>query len=175
MGYHIRKAVKELKLNEKDYVFFPVNDNKELDSEGDSHWSLLVYASDEKHRGFYHHDPLGSANLQHATELMERLSETSVFPKFKIIEEISPKQINNYECGIYTLIYAGTLARDIAKGVDHKRFNITPEEVSKCRKTLRQRVSVEKLKFEKEKKAKEIKQDNIKKINNDNIKRTGSH
>merc|ERR1712179_756577 len=147
MGYHIRKAVKELKLNEKDYIFFPVNDNKELDSEGGSHWSLLVYASDEKHRGFYHYDPLGSANLQHATELMERLSETNVFPKSKIIEEISPKQINNYDCGIYTLIYAGTLARDIAKGADHKRFNITPEEVSKCRKTLQQKISVEKGKF----------------------------
>ena len=107
--------------------------DKELDSEGGSHWSLLiVYASDEKHRGFYHHAPLGSANLQHATDLMERLSETNVFPKSKIIEEISPKQINNYDCGIYTLIYAGMLARDIAKGADPKMFNITPEEVFKC-------------------------------------------
>ena len=172
---HVGGTVKDLKLNENDYVFFPVNDNNKLDGEGGSHWSLLVYASDEKHRGFYHHDPIGSANLQHATELMERLSKANVFFKSKIIEAVSPKQINNYDCGIYTLIYAGMLARDIAKGADPKMFNITPEEVFKCRKTLQQKISVEKGIFEKEKKAKEIKQDNIKKINNDNRKQTGSH
>ena len=67
------------------------------------------------------------------------------------------------------------LARDIAKGADPKTINITPEEVIKCRKTLRQKISVEKGIFEKNKKANEIKQDNIKKIDNDNRKQTGNH
>ena len=133
-------------------MFFPVNDNNKLDGEGGSHWSLLVYASDEKHRGFYHHDPIGRANLQHATELMERLSKADVLFKTKIKEADSPKQINNYDCGIYTLIYAGMLARDIAKGADPKTINITPEEVIKCRKTLWQKISVEKGLFEKKRK-----------------------
>ena len=71
-SYHIANTVKDLKLNENVYVFFSVNDNNKVDSEDGSHWSLLVYASDGNHRGFYHHDPIGSANLQHKTELMER-------------------------------------------------------------------------------------------------------
>ena len=61
-------------------MFFPVN-NK-LDGNVGSHWSLLVYASDKKHRGFYYHDPIGRANLQHATELMERMSKPNVWKNF---------------------------------------------------------------------------------------------
>ena len=171
----VGNTMKELKLTEKDYVFFPVNNNNKLDGEGGSHWSLLVYASDRKHRGFYHHDPIGGANHQHAIELMEGLSKADVFFKTRMIEADSPKQINGYDCGIYILIYAGMLAKDIAKGVDPKRINITPEEVIKCRKTLRQRISVEKGLFEKDKKAKETKQDNIIKKNNDNRKQTSNH
>ena len=119
-------------------VFFPVNGNK-LDGESRNHWSLLVYASDEKHRSFYHHDPIGRANLWHATELMEKLSKADAFFEYKMIEANNPKQVNSYDCGIYTSIYAGMLAKDIAKGADPMAINITPNEVNKCRKTLRQK------------------------------------
>ena len=44
--------------------------------------------------------------------------------------------------------YAGMLARDIANGADPKLVNITPEEVNKCRKTLRQKIWVEKGRLE---------------------------
>ena len=67
------------------------------------------------------------------------------------------------------------LARAIANRADPKLINITPEEVSKCRKTLRQKISVEKGLFEKEKKANEIKQNNIKKVNNKNGGQTNNH
>ena len=63
----VARTVKDLKLNEMDYVFFPVNDNDKLDGEGGSHWSLLVYVSGKRHGGFYHHDPINGANLRHAT------------------------------------------------------------------------------------------------------------
>ena len=78
-SYLVAKTVKDLKLNEKDYVFFPVNNNNKLDGEGGSHWSLLVYASDKRHRGFYHHDPISGTNLQHATELMEFIKGQHIF------------------------------------------------------------------------------------------------
>ena len=80
---HVRGTVKDLKLNEKDYIFFSDNNNNKLDGEGGTHWSLLVYTSDEKHRGFYLHDSIGRANLHHATELMERLSKADVSFKKK--------------------------------------------------------------------------------------------
>ena len=50
------------------------------------------------------------------------------------------------------------LASDITNGFDPKLINITPEEVSKCRKTLRQKISAEKETLEKEKKSNENKQ-----------------
>ena len=171
---HVRGTVKDLKLDENNYVFLPVNDNNKLDGEGGSHWSLLVYAADEKHRGFYHHDPIGRANLQHATELMERLSKADGFFKNKMNEADSPKQINNYDCGIYASIYAGMLAKGIAEGADPKVPNITPEEVIKCRKTLRQKIRAEKELLDKDRKANKVKQSNTKNINNDNRKQTNN-
>ena len=68
---HVRGTVKDLKLSEKDYIFFSVSDNNQTDGEGGTHWSLLMYSSDEKQGGFYHHDPMGRANIHHAVELME--------------------------------------------------------------------------------------------------------
>ena len=82
-----------------------------------------------------------------------------------------PKQINEYDYGIYILIYAGMLANDIAKGVYPKMINITPAEVTKCKKTLQQRITLEKGLIEKDKKANETEQDKIKKNNNDNKNR----
>ena len=78
--------------------------NNKLNGEGGSHWSLLIYVSDNKHRGFYHHDPMGNANLKHATELMEGLSKADVHFKTKVTEVVGPRQINGYDCGVYVLI-----------------------------------------------------------------------
>ena len=49
-----------------------------------------------------------------------------------------------------------------------KMINITPEEVSKCRKTLRQKISVMKETLEKEKKSNETEQNGNKNVNNNN-------
>ena len=67
------------------------------------------------------------------------------------------------------------LANDIANGVYPKMINITPAEVIKCRRTLRQRISLEKGLIEKDKKANETEQDKIKKNNNDNKKQISNH
>ena len=60
------------------------------------------------------------------------------------------------------------LASNITNGADPKLINIMPEEVSKCRKTLRQKISVVKENLEKEKKTNETKQTINKKVNNKN-------
>ena len=106
---------------------------------------------------------------------MERLSKADASFKKKMNKADCPKQINSCDCGIYTLIYAGMLAKDIAKGADTMAINIMPDEVVKCRKTLRQRINIEKGLFEKDRKTNESKQDNTKKINNDNRKQTSNH
>ena len=91
----VAKTVEDLKLKEKDYVFFPVNNNDKVDGEGGSHWSLLVYISDKRHVKFYHHDPISGANHRHANELIKNLSKANTFFKSKPkIEVVVPKQIN---------------------------------------------------------------------------------
>ena len=49
-------------------------------------------------------------------------------------------------------------------------LNIMPAEVTKCRRALRQRITLEKGLIEKDKKANETEQDKMKKNNNDNKK-----
>merc|ERR1711874_444940 len=73
----VADTVEDLKLKEKDYVFFPVNNNDKVDGEGGSHWSLLVYISDKRHVKFYHHDPISSANHRHANKLIKNLSKAN--------------------------------------------------------------------------------------------------
>jgi len=150
-------------------VVFPVNNNK-LNGEGGSHRSLLINVSDNKYRGFYHHDPIGNASLKHATELMEGLSKFDVHFKTKVTEVVGPRQLNGYDCGVYVLIYAGMLANDITKGIYPKMFNTTPAEVTNCRRKLRQKIALEKGIIEKDKKVNEKEQDKIKKYNKDNNK-----
>merc|ERR1712105_551435 len=100
-------------------------------------------------------------------ELIENLSRANTLFKFnpKIEEVVVSKQVNGYDCGIYTVIYAGVLANDITNGFTPKLINITPEEVSKCRMTLRQKISAEKEALEKKKKSIEINQNIKKKAN----------
>ena len=54
----VAKTVEDLKLKEKDYILFPVNNNDKVEGEGGSHWSLLVYISDKRDVNFYHYDPV---------------------------------------------------------------------------------------------------------------------
>ena len=100
----VAKTVEDLKLKEMDYVFFPVNNNDNVDGEGGSHWSLLVYISDKRHVKFYHHDPISGANHRHANELIKNLSKANTFfkSKPKIEEVVIPEQVNGYDCGIYS-------------------------------------------------------------------------
>merc|ERR1711909_162016 len=90
----------------------------------------------------------------HAVELMEKLSNADASFIKKMNEVNCPRQVNGWDCGIYTLIYAGMLVEDIARGVDPMGINITPDEVANCRKTLRQKIGREKALFEKDRKTK---------------------
>merc|ERR1712121_316528 len=96
------------------------------------------------------------ANNRQANELVRKLAETDTFCKSKLnVEEVLvPNQINGYDCGIYTMLYAGLLASDITNGIDLKPFSIRPEEVNRCRESLRQKISAEKDSIEKKKKKK---------------------
>merc|ERR1711888_176562 len=171
----VAKMVEDLKLKEKDYILFPVNNNDRVEGGGGSHWSLLVYISDKRDVNFDHYDPIRGANNRQANELVRKLSETNTFSKSKLkVEEVLvPNQINGHDCGIYTMLYAGLLASDITNGIDPKPFSITPEEVNRCRERLRQKISAEKGSIEKEKEKEKKSNENEQFINkNKRVKNT---
>ena len=110
-------------MKEKEYIFFPVNNNTKLEREGGSHWSMFLYCSKEAHRGFYHHNPVYKSNFKHANELMGELSYADDFFRSKITEVNSPKQDNGYDCGIYVVMYASRITNDITIGKSPSNYN----------------------------------------------------
>ena len=68
-----RDIINNLRLKEKEYIFFPVNNSTRIESEEGSHWSMLLYKANEPNKGFSHYDPIQNSNHNHAKELANKL------------------------------------------------------------------------------------------------------
>merc|ERR1711874_849917 len=69
----IKETIKNLKINEKDWVFYPVSNNNQVNKPGGgTHWSLLVFS--KANNVYYHHDPIYKTNKMHAVELIHKIS-----------------------------------------------------------------------------------------------------
>ena len=110
-----------------------MNNSTKLEREEGSHWSMLLYCTKESHRGFYHHNPVYKSNFKHANELMGELSYANDFFRSKITEVNSPKQDNGYDCGIYVVMYASRITKNITIGKYPSNYNIKLAEVTECR------------------------------------------
>ena len=90
-----------LELNQKDYVFFPINNNQNSEVAGGSHWSLLCW--DKNKRNFIHLDSIGS-NREVANFFFKKFK--NYFGANNLIENVSkfPKQENSCDCGMYVLV-----------------------------------------------------------------------
>ena len=67
----IKETIKNLKINEKDWVFYPVSNNDQVNKPGGgTHWSLLVCCKVKN--VYYHHDPIYPTNGMHAVELVKK-------------------------------------------------------------------------------------------------------
>ncbi|KNC96532.1 uncharacterized protein SPPG_08120 [Spizellomyces punctatus DAOM BR117] len=101
------KGVLPPNLNERAFVWMPINDGSGLKG-GGSHWSLLVW-----HAGgntFYYFDSLKGANVEFARQTAERITpllkqEGQTAPGFEIVN--TPQQTNGYDCGIYVCSLTG--------------------------------------------------------------------
>lgn len=88
-----------LDLNLKDYVFFPLNDNKSNQSAGGSHWSLLV--ADLKQSQFFHYDSISGSSTEHdARSFFQKYKEYFKINKFINAQDF-PQQNNSSDCGVY--------------------------------------------------------------------------
>eukprot|EP01083_Nonionella_stella_P202421 739506_1 len=67
----LRRTVQGAGMIDKQYVFFPVNNNTSIESTGGTHWSLLVYIKD-LHK-LFHFDSGGGMNSVCAEDIARKI------------------------------------------------------------------------------------------------------
>ena len=71
----VENLIRDLDLENSEYIFLPVNDNVELCKDAGDHWSLLVYG--KKTNKFYHYDSIGRSNEKHARKIITFLTKAN--------------------------------------------------------------------------------------------------
>ena len=137
-----KDTMKNLQINEKDWVFYPVCNNNQVNRPGGgTHWSLLVYCKAKD--VYYHHDPINPTNEMHAVELIHKIS--SADSRFSMSQKkvMPPQQKNGYDCGPYIMLFANKIADNLVKGVDPNYYTVGKDEASRYRKELKDKIQLE--------------------------------
>ena len=133
----VQELKSELKINEMEWVFYPVNNNKKANSVGGTHWSLLMYC--RKENLYYHYDPIEGTNIEHAKKIVLNTLDMNHFgrkglPEYKEIK--CPQQENTYDCGPYIMMYIQKLTDNIISDRALYSYHINKNEVTKFREQL---------------------------------------
>ena len=134
----ITKQKNEERLNEYDWVMYPVN-NDAPDGNGGTHWSLLVYR--KRDNKLLHFDPIKGLNKKHAIELMLKIQDEEMIdsdgygPQF--VEIPCEKQKNGFDCGPFVMIFMQTILENIVKGREADNDKFVIYKVDEMRETLR--------------------------------------
>ena len=128
---------KDLRINEMEWVFYPINNNKKSDNAGGTHWSLLLFS--KKENRYYHYDPIEGKNNNHAKELVVNTLDLNNFrlgglPEFKEIKSL--RQENSYDCGPYIMLYIREIVNNIIAGNAHNSYFFNKDEATKFRVQL---------------------------------------
>eukprot|EP00742_Colponemidia_sp_Colp-10_P008775 GILJ01009526.1.p1 GENE.GILJ01009526.1~~GILJ01009526.1.p1 ORF type:complete len:279 (+),score=35.27 GILJ01009526.1:94-930(+) len=125
----IRTVLMPLKLESRDLIFFPVNNNVDMQGEGGSHWSLIVFI--KATRTFHSFDSLQGSNREPSRVLYEKLSafltSIDVPGPFEFVIEATPQQINSSDCGVYVIAIAEELLRRYL-GEQSDEMNVASEQ-----------------------------------------------
>jgi len=121
-----------LKFGSRKYIFVPINDKEDkFQAVGGSHWALLLYVV--KGEYFIYFDSSSgviSSSYDIAMKVYSVAHETTEPVDKKTLRIVhyknSPKQANNYDCGMYTILLTESLAKWLA--VDKKPLEDKPEE-----------------------------------------------
>jgi sentrin-specific protease 8 len=136
LGYMIGKLSRDIvidhiditELQEKEYIYIPINDNIDFCNPGGSHWSLLVYH--KKENTYHYYDSYGKANLEPALTTAKKFHDYVFDTDYKFVIEQTPQQQNGYDCGVYLLGITECLL--VGKSLD----TITPELITKMRSDI---------------------------------------
>ena len=129
----------DLKINEMEWVFYPINNNKKSDSVGGTHWSLLLFC--KKENRYYHYDPIEGKNKDHAKELILNTLELNNFrlgalPEYR--QAKCPKQENSYDCGPYIMLYIREIINNIITGKETIMHHFNGIEATKFREQMQE-------------------------------------
>ena len=132
----LAEALSQINLENRSLIFCAINDNNNPSSSGGSHWTLLVYST-IKNKGYYY-DSLGfhRINYENSKDVLNKLSKllSKTEPKLKIVE-IKDPQSNSSDCGVYVLMLAEEISRNLSPNLKNQQ-NISKKNA----KVLRSRI-----------------------------------
>lgn len=133
-GHDLETLLKEIRVVDKDFVFFALNNN-ETTKAGGSHWSLLVLSRPES--TFFHYDSSHKSNLSHCEHFVKIMKAAMKSSSFKIKSPKCLQQNNNYDCGIHVLSMADKIGEFVNQIECVNGFEgIDVEEVSNKRQEI---------------------------------------
>jgi len=95
-------------LYDHDWLLLPLNDSLSFEQPS-THWSLLLYHIPTGES--LHFDPSAKYNSKSASHFVQTLHEFLPRTSLQVIEvTCCPQQSNSYDCGIYTILFAESLA-----------------------------------------------------------------
>lgn len=101
-----------LNAHEKNYIFFPLNDN-DIDSAGGSHWSLCVYSKRQKQ--FFHYDSSNVANSTNCRHFVYGIRSSLNCSQVQLTNVHCLQQTNGYDCGIHVICMTEQLCEHIRR------------------------------------------------------------
>lgn len=133
-GSDLETLLKEIRVADKDFVFFALNDN-ETTKAGGSHWSLLVMSRHEN--AFFHFDSSNKSNLSNCEQFVKGIKSALKFNHFKLSSPKCLQQNNSYDCGIHVLCLADKIGEFVNQVECVEGFpGIEREEVSNKRQEI---------------------------------------
>ncbi|CAG5113329.1 Oidioi.mRNA.OKI2018_I69.chr2.g7440.t1.cds [Oikopleura dioica] len=145
----VKRWTKKFNIFQSDLVFFPINMIVPTPSEPfpkkPNHWTL-AYA-DMRRKRLCYLDSLGAYNTECVTTLFEYLKAEHLLKqekplsqdwKIESIAENIPRQMNNFDCGIFAMTFAEYLSRDAV-------FAFTQKHASTLRKLIAYQILQKKL------------------------------
>ena len=139
----MEEQLNAMQLWYKKHIYIPLSDNNtNLEKEGGSHWSLLVYNLDEE--TWYHMDSCKGYNTKHARRLAERINRYingSTPIEFK--EPKCTQQDNNNDCGAYMMLFTKKCTELAENGEQIESFIINKNKVREQRECIENIIMVE--------------------------------
>lgn len=156
----IKEALDGLKLQDRDLILCPINDNKDAGlADGGSHWSLLVgwrcsqnnvvddNPNSSSQFDFIHYDSLSSCIRSGSSQQARALAMKLAGQSARVSVGSCAKQTNCFDCGVYVLVFSEMIMSSYLRmrannenrelgsppWMEQQLIRVTPEEIQSHR------------------------------------------